>query len=77
MTHFITVTDAELARARDDPTYRQQLLAANLEQLLTELSRHQRTGAAGGKLTSQLREGSLLAVKLAGIISRLDRRQRT
>lgn len=75
MAHFVAVTELELARARSDPAYRQQLLTATLEQLLAELSRHQRKTLVGPGLAQQLREGSLLAVKLADLISRLDQRR--
>lgn len=72
MPHFVAVTDAEIVRAHRDPAYRRLLLAKSLEQLLTELSRHRQEGAANLKLAQQLREGSLLAVKLADLIRRVD-----
>jgi hypothetical protein len=76
VAQFIAVTELELARARADPAYRRQLLSATLEQLLAELSRHQRRGGPAQQVAQQLREGSLLAVKLADLISRLDHQPR-
>jgi hypothetical protein len=75
--HFVTVTEVELARARTDPAYRQRLLTASLAQLVAELSRYQRKAGAASEVGRQLREGSLLAVKLADLIGRLDRQART
>ena len=35
----VLVTEADLARARRDPAFRQQLVAANLELLIEELNK--------------------------------------
>src|SRR5262249_2735470 len=44
MSRYALVTDAELLRARQDPAFRHQLLAGNLEFLLEELNRLRRAG---------------------------------
>ena len=65
---FAPVTDAILARARHDRVFRQQLLTQNLDFLLgklQELRAARRSGRAGA---DQMREGALLAVKLAELI---------
>ncbi len=73
MARFTSVTDDDLARARSDPAFRQQLLTENLGALIDELSRR-KPGArnASGATPGQLREGAALAVRLADIITRLD-----
>jgi hypothetical protein len=67
---FAPVTDAELARARSDPDFRQQLLSQNLDILLAQLKKL-RNGPPPTKTdpgTYQIREGVELAVKLAELI---------
>src|SRR4051812_7518057 len=64
------VTDAELARARQDPAFRHQLLADNLERLLGELNKLRARGADRAR-AKQIREGVDLAVKLAGLLQRI------
>lgn len=61
----VLVSDDDLARARSDPAFRQQLLADNLERLLTALETMRRTKIEGPDAARQLREGVDLAVKLA------------
>jgi hypothetical protein len=39
MKAFVPVTDADLERARQEPAFRQQLLAKSLERLIGELNR--------------------------------------
>ncbi len=70
MSAFNVVTDADLARARQDPAFRHQLVADNLEFLLNELNtlRSVRADAMDSK---QIREGVELAVKLAELLQRL------
>ena len=65
------VSDDDLARARSDPAFRQQLLAENLERLLEALNTMRRTDDASPEAARQMREGVDLAVKLA------DRLQQT
>jgi hypothetical protein len=61
----VLVSDDDLARARSDPAFRQQLLADNLERLLTALEAMRRTKIEGPDVARQMREGVDLAVKLA------------
>lgn len=58
------VTEDDIARARTDPEFRQQLLAQNLDRLLEALNRARR-GAPDAQTAGQIREGVDLAVKLA------------
>ena len=72
----MAITEADVARSRADPRFKQVLLAKALEQLLGTLYRLQRdpkqdeTGARG------LREGALMAVQLADLIRSIDDRLR-
>ena len=64
------ITNSDLARAREDPDFRQQLVTESLERLLGELSKLQRT-ANGVAQADQVREGAELAVKLADLLRRI------
>ena len=64
------VTDDDLARARNDPDFRQQLLAQNLERLLEALNDMRRSNSTDPKSVRQIREGVDLAVKLADRLHR-------
>jgi hypothetical protein len=70
MDTFSPVTDADLARARSDPAFRQTLLTQSLEALLAGMKKTR--GAAPspgpGPGVRQLREGVELAVRLAELI---------
>lgn len=59
------VTEDDLARARSDPEFRQQLLAQNLDRLLEALNRMRRQGLPTPEGAQQIREGAALAVQLA------------
>jgi hypothetical protein len=59
------VNEDDLARARCDPEFRQQLLAQNLDRLLEALNRMRRQGLPSSDGARQIREGVDLAVKLA------------
>ena len=59
------VSEDDLARARTDPTFRQQLLAENLEVLLEALNKMRRHKSDSPEAAAQIREGVDLAVKLA------------
>ena len=67
MSRFPQVTEAELARARNDAAFRQKLLQRNLDALLNRLQkeRQPRTATASDV---QIREGVSLAVRLAELI---------
>jgi len=64
---FAPITDAVLARARQDPGFRQQLLTHNLSLLLDKLQ-SLRSSRKAGASPAQMREGALLAVRLAELI---------
>ena len=59
------VTEDDLARARGDPAFRQQLLAGNLERLLETLNKMRKASNNHPDSARQIREGVELAVKLA------------
>jgi len=58
------ITEEDLTRARNDPAFRQQFLAQNLDRLLEAL-KIMRAGDQNEETARQLREGADLAVKLA------------
>ena len=68
MKSFAAVSDAELARAREDPVFRQKLLKQNLEVLLASLQRYRSLATSNRGTAKQLREGVELAVRLAELI---------
>ncbi len=59
------VSEEELARARGDAAFRQQLMAGSLERLLEALKRIRKSENRSPQAARQLREGVDLAVKLA------------
>ncbi|MBI1202766.1 MAG: hypothetical protein GC182_09675 [Rhodopseudomonas sp.] len=59
------VTDDDIARARTDLVFRQQLLAENLERLLARLNTMRKNDTSGPDSARQIKEGVALAVKLA------------
>jgi hypothetical protein len=59
------VTEQDLARAREDLGFRQQLMADNLEFLLEALKQLRQSDDASAESARQLREGVDLACKLA------------
>jgi len=65
---FAPVTDAVLARARQDPVFRRQLLAQSLDHLLAGLQRLRTMPGPARGHAEQLREGAALAVRLAELI---------
>jgi hypothetical protein len=64
------ITDFDLARARQDTAFRQQLLTERLELLLSELSKLQRDPHDAAR-ADQVREGVELALKLADRLRRI------
>lgn len=68
VSSFSPVTDAELARARDDAPFRQQLMTAHLDLLLAKLQRMRKAPRADAGSAKQIREGVQFAVKLAELI---------
>jgi hypothetical protein len=71
MHEFPLVTDADLARAREDADFRQRLLTDSLERLLAELNKLQRVTQDATR-AGQIREGAELAVKLADLLRRIE-----
>jgi hypothetical protein len=69
-TGTVLVTDADLARARQDPAFRHQLVANSLELLLRELNRLRSAGSDATR-ARQIREGVDLAVRLADLLQRI------
>jgi hypothetical protein len=67
MHQFDLVTEADLARAREDSTFRRQLLTANLDRLLAELNKLRRSTPDLTR-AGQIQEGVELAVKLAELL---------
>jgi hypothetical protein len=59
------VSEDDLARARHDPAFRQQMLADHLERLLDALNQMRRANTDSPQAARQIREGVDLAVKLA------------
>jgi hypothetical protein len=61
----VLISDDDLARARSDPAFCQQMLAENLERLLEALHKMRRDRSPSPEAARQMREGVDLAVKLA------------
>ncbi len=76
MSNGFAVTEAELARARRDPEYKQRLLTATLDLLLSEMQRHKGAAAHDPRMSSAMREAAELAARVADIIRDLDERRR-
>jgi len=75
MSTFPAVTDNDLARARSDPAFRQQLLTRSLELLLARMQKLRGTAPSAARSDNkQLREGVELAVRLAELIQDADGR---
>jgi hypothetical protein len=69
------ISEADIARSREDPRFKQILLARSLEQLLGSMHRLQHA-RPGGDSAKDLREGALVAVQLADLIRAIDDRLR-
>jgi hypothetical protein len=70
MRNTALVTDADLARAREGPVFRQQLVADYLELLVGQLNKLRALGADSAR-AGQIREGVDLAVRLSDLLQRL------
>jgi hypothetical protein len=70
MSQVSLVTDDDLARARQDPAFRYQLVVSNLRMLLDEINklREVRNDAVDCK---EIREGVKLAVQLSELLQRI------
>ncbi len=72
------ITDADIARSRTDPRFKQVMLTKALEQLLGLLHRLQHSSdAANPPDIRSLREGAVIAVQLADIIRSIENRLKT
>lgn len=67
-------TEDDIARARSDPEFRQQLLAHNLERLLAALNHMRKNNDKDPVSIRQIKEGVDLAVKLADRLHQKDRK---
>ena len=67
-----TISDEDIARSREDPRFKQVLLAKSLEQLLSSLHRLQNSSQLGPAAVRDLRQGALIAVDLADRIRAID-----
>jgi hypothetical protein len=65
MRETALATEAEIERAKQDPEFRQQLMAKNLDQLLGALTKLRGAKAGKADTDQQIREGVDLAVKLS------------
>ena len=66
------VSEEDLARARQDPAFRQELMAKNLDKLLAALNKAKQGRDKNPELARQMREGVDLAVLLADRLQRED-----
>jgi hypothetical protein len=67
------ISEADIARSRSDPRFKQVLLAQNLERLLARLYRLQHGPAPGDAASArELREGAMMAVQVADLIRAID-----
>jgi hypothetical protein len=66
------ISEADIARSREDPRFKQVLLARSLEQLLGSLHRLQHSPHLAAASPRNLREGALVAVDLADRIRAID-----
>jgi hypothetical protein len=66
------ISDADIERSREDPRFKQVLLARSLEQLLGSLHRMQHSPQLAANSARHLREGALVAVELADRIRAID-----
>ncbi len=64
------VSEDDLARARNDPAFRQQMMAEQLERLLEALNKMRRDNSESPQAAAQIREGVDLAVELADRLHR-------
>ena len=70
MRNVSLVTDDDLARARQDPAFRYQLVVANLRLLLDEINKLREVSADAAQC-KEIREGVKLAVQLSELLQRI------
>ena len=66
------VSEEDLARARQDPAFRQKLMTSNLDKLLAALTKARQERSKDPEVARQMREGVDLAVRLADRMQRED-----
>ena len=66
------ISEADIERSREDPRFKQVLLARSLERLLDSLHRMQHSPHLAAANAVHLREGALDAVDLADRIRAID-----
>ena len=68
------ISEADIARSREDPRFKQVLLARSLEELLGSLHRlqHSHSPQLPESTAQHLRQGALVAVDLADRIRAID-----
>jgi hypothetical protein len=72
MSPFSFINQADLKRARSDPSFRQRLLQQSLDGLLGRLQKERRASPTVAASDRQMREGIALAVRLAELIQAAD-----
>jgi hypothetical protein len=70
MPKVTIASEDDLKHARSDPAFRHQLIAENLDMLLSELNRLRTNGSNKPEAARHIREGADLAVKLAELLQR-------
>jgi hypothetical protein len=70
MPKVTIASEDDLAHARSDPAFRHQLMAENLDMLLSELNRLRNKAGNKPEAARHIREGADLAVKLAERLQR-------
>jgi len=76
MAKVTIASEDDLAHARTDPAFRHQLMAENLDMLLSELNRLRAKGGNKPETDRHLREGANLAVKLAELLQHIESSRR-
>ncbi|MBV9348912.1 MAG: hypothetical protein JOZ70_02215 [Pseudolabrys sp.] len=67
------LSEDDLARARQDPVFRQRFYADHLDRLLDKLNEMRKQGESDPLRAKQIKEGVELAVKLADRLNTKDR----
>jgi hypothetical protein len=70
MPKVTIASEDDLEHAREDPAFRQQLMAENLDMLLSELNRLRTKAGNKPETARHIQEGANLAVKLAERLQR-------
>ncbi len=72
MPPYSLPSDEEMARARSDSNFRRELLANNLQSLITTMALMKGTPeTVNPQLAGQLREGADLALQMSDILKRM------